>query len=324
MSSKYRPEGSKDSGYPVDMGTFTTKHDDTLDKDGVPGPARQLEKGDYLLAETKNTGYDVAGDNGFTATFTVDDRNHYDRTFAVCGDGKAIDLHRFRTASSTAARLSPTPVSSASATLRKLGASGSADRHATFELQIKVGNEWKTVASNLETGNEYALAFNADGVTATATDAGDLSIGQLRVTGLTWNTYRFQETATASGYLPEDENGPLTSSEFTIGRDNAASTNVGVTVKNQQTELRINKQSPTGETLNGAKFTVTPVGDSTFVNPTALGSDYDAKQVSSHLPQKAPDSPRSRVSSWLAVPTRFTRSPDLLAMTPSMLRSVSM
>lgn len=273
FSLKYRPEGFKDSGYPVDMGTFTTKHDDTLDKDGVL-VLPDLEKGDYLLTETKNTGYDIAGDNGFTATFTIDNDDD-DRTFVVWqDDGKAIDFTVTNGKLDHGAGI-PNARQFGQATLRKLGANGSID--ATFELQIKVGNEWKTVASNLETGNEYALAFNADGVTATATDAGDLSIGQLRVTGLTWNTYRFQETATASGYLPEDENGPLTSSEFTIGRDNAASTNVGVTVENQQTELRINKQSPTGETLNGAKFTVTPVGDSTFVNPTVLGSDYDAE-----------------------------------------------
>lgn len=151
-------------------------------------------------------------------------------------------------------------------TLNKRGSNAAID--ATFELQMKhADGTWVKVADGLETGNSYELAFSDDGNTATATDTGDLAVGQLKVTGLTWNTYRFVEQSTAPGYLPENGNGPVTSSEFTINRD-SQNMSAGVTVPNVQTDLRINKQGPTGEALNGAKFTVTPVDDSKFADGT--------------------------------------------------------
>ena len=263
---EYKAEGS--TGDYVKLGSYST------DKNGLLSIS-DLEKGDYRLTETSNKGYVVTDENRFIATFTLEDKDD-DRVFDVDSKG-AWDAIDFTVVQGEL--LDGSGVlnhrQTGQVTLNKRGNSTAID--ATFELQMKVGDEWKTVASDLETGNSYELAFNDDGVTATATDSGDLSTGQMKVTGLTWNTYRFQETKTVPGYLPEKGNGPVTSSEFTINRNNAASTNVGVTVQNAQTELRINKQSPTGEALNGAKFTVTPVGNSKFANPTALGKDYDAE-----------------------------------------------
>ena len=264
FSLKYRPEGSTDSSYPVDLGTFTTQHDATLGKDGVL-VLPDLEKGDYLLTETENTGYNIEGNYGFEATFTIDNDDD-NRTFIVWqDDGAAINFTVTNGKLDHGAGV-PNTRQTGEVTLRKLGANESID--ATFKLQMKVGDEWKTVVSNLETGNSYELAFNDDGVTATATDTDNLTTGQLKATGLTWNTYRFVETSTSPGYLPENENGPVTSSEFTINRD-TQNMSAGVTVSNTQTDLRINKQGPTGEALNGAKFTVTPVDGSKFADGTA-------------------------------------------------------
>lgn len=264
FSLEYRPEGSTDSGYPINLGTFTTQHDATLDKDGVL-VLPDLKKGDYLLTETKNTGYDIEDENGFKATFTIDN-NDDNRTFVVWqDDGKDIGFQV------TSGKLDhgagvPNTRQFGQVTLNKRGNNTAID--ATFELQMKQADgTWSKVVDGLETGNSYELAFNDDGITATATDTGDLTVGQLKATGLTWNTYRFVEQSTAAGYLPENGNGPLTSSEFTINRD-TQNMSAGVTVQNIQTDLRINKQSPTGEALNGAKFTVTPVDGSKFADNT--------------------------------------------------------
>ena len=230
-----------------------------------------LEKGSYVLTEQSNTGY---ANSGFGASFTIGNEDD-DQTFDIksVSDGAGID---FKVTSGEGTYTDGTGIpnvrSEGQVTLNKRG--NSTAINATFDLQMKTGDgSWSTVVIGLETANRYELTWDKDGLTATAADAGDEKLGVLVVTGLTWNTYRFVETATAPGYLPDNADGDITSSEFTIGRttQNMATS---VTVQNNQTELRINKQSPTGEILNGAKFTVTPVGDSTFADPTVLGSAY--------------------------------------------------
>lgn len=230
-----------------------------------------LEKGSYVLTEQSNTGY---ANSGFGASFTIGNEDD-DQTFDIksVSDGAGID---FKVTSGEGTYTDGTGIpnvrSEGQVTLNKRG--NSTAINATFDLQMKTGDgSWSTVVIGLETANRYELTWDKDGLTATAADAGDEKLGVLVVTGLTWNTYRFVETATAPGYLPDNADGDITSSEFTIGRttQNMATS---VTVQNSQTELRINKQSPTGEILNGAKFTVTPVGDSTFADPTVLGSAY--------------------------------------------------
>lgn len=57
------------------------------------------------------------------------------------------------------------------------------------------------------------------------------------------------------------------SGEFTITR-NTPNMAVGVTVSNAQTSLELNKQNEVGDALAGAKFTVTPVGNSVFADGT--------------------------------------------------------
>lgn len=256
---EYKAEGST-GDYAV-LGSYST------DKNGLLSIS-DLEKGDYRLTETSNKGYDVTDDNRFIATFTLED-NDDDHVFVVNSKGawSAIDFKVVQ-----GELLNGSGVLNhrqfGQVTLNKRG--NNTAINATFELQMKQADgAWVKVADGLETGNSYELAFNDDGNTATATDTGDLAVGQLQVTGLTWNTYRFVEQSTAPGYLPENGNGPVTSSEFTINRDNQ-NMSAGVTVPNVQTDLRINKQGPTGEALNGAKFTVTPVGDSTFADGTTV------------------------------------------------------
>lgn len=256
----YTPEGSTTAS----SRTVTT---------GAGGELKleNLEKGSYILTEQSNSGY---ANSGFGASFTIGNEDD-DQTFDIknVSDGAGID---FKVTSGEGDYTDGTGIpnvrSEGQVTLNKSGNNTAID--ATFDLQMKTEDgSWSTVVPGLETANKYELTWDKDGLTATATDAGDENRGVLVVTGLTWNTYRFVETATAPGYLPDNTNGDITSSEFTIGRttQNMATS---VTVQNSQTELRINKQSPTGEILNGAKFTVTPVGDSTFADPTVLGSAY--------------------------------------------------
>ena len=261
---KYRPEGSTATDYPVDLGTFTTKYDNLLGKDGVL-TLSGLEKGDYLLTETKNPGYDITDDKGFSATFTLDNADH-DRTFMVWQDAAdAIDFEVTNGSIDYGAGV-PNDRLTGQVTLNKRGNKEAIN--ATFDLQMKqTDGSWTTVVSGLKTANSYALTWNDDGKTATEADTGDLDEGQLTVTGLTWNTYRFVETSTDPGYLPDDANGDKVSSAFTIDR-NTPNMAVGVTVQNAQTSLELNKQNEVGDALSGAKFTVTPVGNSVFADGT--------------------------------------------------------
>lgn len=254
----YTPEGS-------------TKASSRTETTGAGGELKleKLEKGSYTLVEQTNTGY---ANSGFVAEFTIGNEDD-DQTFDIksVSDGAGID---FKVTSGEGTYTDGTGIpnvrSEGQVTLNKRGNNTAID--ATFDLQMKTEDgSWSTVVTGLKTANRYELTWNDDGPTATY--AGDENRGVLVVTGLTWNTYRFVETATAPGYLPDNADGDITSSEFTIGRS-TPNMATSVTVQNSQTELRINKQSPTGEILNGAKFTVTPIGDSTFADPTVLGSAY--------------------------------------------------
>lgn len=259
FSLKYRPEGSADAGYPFDLGTFTTQADPDIGSHHGIVCFPDLEKGSYLVEEVSNPGY--SGE--FQAKFTISNKDD-GHTYVVWQDGgnainftvtKGENIHGFGI---------PNNRLTGQATLRKLGSGGNID--ATFELQMKQPDgSWATVASDLSTGNSYELAFNADGVTATANDTGDLSIGQLQVAGLTWHTYRFVETATAPGYELENENGQIVSTEFAISRE-TPNMAASVIMSNQPTSLELNKSNEAGQGLEGAEFAITPVGDTQFAD----------------------------------------------------------
>lgn len=282
FSLKYRPEGTSGDEYLVDLGTFTTKHDATLNKDGVL-VLPDLEKGDYLLTETKNTGYDVS--EPFTATFTIGNEDD-GGTFKVWqDDGTAIDF------TVTQGKIDgagiPNNRLTGQVTLAKRGGNN-ADINATFDLQVKQGDgSWTTLVSGLNTANSYELTWLDDGTSATAADTGDLSKGRLTVTGLTWNTYRFVETSTTPGYLPENAKGALTSSEFTIAHD-TPNMSVSLTLRNEPTVLNLYKSNEVGQPLKDAKFTVTPVNESQFANgsteaKTITSNSSGLAQLSVHL-----------------------------------------
>ena len=259
----YRPEGAPtDDDYTV-VGTFTTGHDDTLNKDGVL-VLPDLKKGDYLLTETANAGYDV--EEPFKATFTIDNDDH-DRTFMVWQDGgTAIDFHVESGTLYHGAGI-PNDRLPGTASLVKQGHNGQID--ATFDLQMKQDDgSWQTIVEDLATSNTYALDWGDDG-TATATKTGSLDTGRLTVTGLTWGTYRFQETATSPGYKPENADGAITSSEFTINEKTPNMTVGNLTVSNERTDLQINKRDTNGRALSGATFEVAGVDGATLANGSA-------------------------------------------------------
>lgn len=250
FSLSYTPDGASTSS----SRTVATGTDGTL-------TLSNLEKGTYTLTEVSNTGYDMT--NPFAATFVIDNDDD-NMTFDIMknGDGSAIDFKVTQGTFTDGSGIANTPLTG-QVILNKRGNNASID--ATFELQVKQGDDWKTVAGGLETSNSYSLTFGDDGITATATDTGDLNTGQLRVTGLTWNAYRFVETDTAAGYEPDNENGAITSSEFTIGRD-TPNMSTGVTVQNSQTSLELNKKNELGQALQGAVFEVTPIDGSEFAD----------------------------------------------------------
>ena len=255
----YKPEGSE---------TATSRTVTT----GAGGELKleNLEKGSYTLTEQTNAGY---ADSGFSAAFTIENADD-DKTFDIENISDGADIGFTVTSGEgtfTDGTGIPNVRSEGQVTLRKQGAGETID--AAFDLQMKVGDEWKTVVTSLETSNAYELTFGEDGITATAEDVGNLDTGLLTVTGLTWNTYRFVETSTAPGYLPDNDKGDVMSSEFIIGR-NTPNMTASVIVRNYQTDLVINKANPAGQDLNGAKFTVTPVGDSTFA-----GGSTDVKTI---------------------------------------------
>lgn len=248
----YTPEGSSTAS----SRTVTT---------GAGGELKleNLEKGSYVLTEQTNAGY---ANSGFGASFTIGNEDD-DQTFDIksVSDGAGID---FKVTSGEGTYTDGTGIpnvrSEGQVTLNKRGNNTAID--ATFDLQMKTEDgSWSTVVPGLETANKYELTWDKDGLTATATDAGDEKRGVLVVTGLTWNTYRFVETATAPGYLPDNADGDITSSEFIIGRT-TPNMATSVTVQNAQTSLELNKQNEVGEALEGAVFRITPVADSTFAN----------------------------------------------------------
>ena len=248
----YTPEeGASTPSYTTNV---TTDADGTLTLSG-------LEKGKYTLEEISNKGYDIT--NPFKATFIIDN-NDDDKTFDIKNnsDGSAIDFNVMQGTFTDGLGIANTPLTG-QVILRKRG--NNADIDATFKLQVKQGDTWETVVDNLQTSNSYSLMFGDDG-TATVTDTSGLDSGQLKVTGLIWNTYRFVETDTAAGYEPENENGAIISSEFTIERN--ALDNASVTIQNSQTTLKLNKQNESGEPLEGAEFKVTPIDGSGFADGT--------------------------------------------------------
>lgn len=258
----YTPEGSTTAS----SRTVTT---------GAGGELKleNLEKGSYILTEQSNSGY---ANSGFGASFTIGNEDD-DQTFDIknVSDGAGID---FKVTSGEGDYTDGTGIpnvrSEGQVTLNKSGNNTAID--ATFDLQMKTEDgSWSTVVPGLETANKYELTWDKDGLTATATDAGDENRGVLVVTGLTWNTYRFVETATAPGYLPDNTNGDITSSEFTIGRT-TPNMATSVTVQNAQTSLELNKQNGVGEALDGAVFTVTPVGGSAFADSTTAAKTVTA------------------------------------------------
>lgn len=258
----YTPEGSTTAS----SRTVTT---------GAGGELKleNLEKGSYILTEQSNSGY---ANSGFGASFTIGNEDD-DQTFDIknVSDGAGID---FKVTSGEGDYTDGTGIpnvrSEGQVTLNKSGNNTAID--ATFDLQMKTEDgSWSTVVPGLETANKYELTWDKDGLTATATDAGDENRSVLVVTGLTWNTYRFVETATAPGYLPDNTNGDITSSEFTIGRT-TPNMATSVTVQNAQTSLELNKQNGVGEALDGAVFTVTPVGGSVFADSTTAAKTVTA------------------------------------------------
>lgn len=258
----YTPEGSTTAS----SRTVTT---------GAGGELKleNLEKGSYVLTEQSNAGY---ANSGFGASFTIGNEDD-DQTFDIksVSDGAGID---FKVTSGEGTYTDGTGIpnvrSEGQVTLNKRGNNTAID--ATFDLQMKTEDgSWSTVVLGLETANKYELTWDKDGLTATATDAGDENRGVLVVTGLTWNTYRFVETATAPGYLPDNADGDITSSEFTIGRT-TPNMATSVTVQNAQTSLELNKQNEVGEALDGAVFTVTPVGGSVFADSNTAAKTVTA------------------------------------------------
>lgn len=279
---KYAPEAGSHTSHALTW-TESTDANGVLTLDG-------LEKGSYTVTEQSNTGY---VNNGFTATFTIDEADD-DKTYDITTTDKNdedVKATGFEVTEGTLfvnGRGIPNVPECGSVTIEKVSSVNNTTKlnGATFELQRMNGTDWTTtapdvVAKGLVTDRSYAMTedntalADPDGTEITDSD------GRITVSNLKWGTYRFVETAPKPGYTGVKGEGSqataVTSSDLVVGR---ASLNPSLTgdkaVKNTPTSLELNKRNEDGQALAGAKFTVTPVDGSAFADPTAMGADYDA------------------------------------------------
>ena len=281
----YRPEGAEGTDSPVQVkapdGSTTFK----TDKNGLL-TLPDLEKGHYQLVETANPGYDVPADGRIIATFILDDADD-DKTFDMTqsADRKAVsftaDNENFDVEGSYnngEAVQNPAGIPNdrlpGSVAINKTGmnpedGTTGALNGATFKLEVKSGQKWKTIAEGLKTGNTYKMAYGEDDAYQFS-DAGKPDTnGRITVTNLIWGTYRFVETATTDGHInPTDAD---VSGEIVVGRYtlNPATTgdNQATTIENKPTKLEIIKVGPDGTTkLAGAEFLVTATAGSSLAN----------------------------------------------------------
>lgn len=282
---RYRPEGAEGTDYPVQVkapdGSTTFK----TDKNGLL-TLPDLEKGHYQLVETANPGYAVPADGRIIATFILDDADD-DKTFDMTqsADREAVsftaDNENFDVEGSYnngEAVQNPAGIPNdrlpGSVAINKTGmnpedGTTGALNGATFKLEVKSGQEWKTIAEGLKTGNTYEMAYGEDDAYRFS-DAGKPDTnGRITVTNLIWGTYRFVEIATTDGHInPTDAD---VSGEIVVGRYtlNPATTgdNQATTIENKPTKLEIIKVDPDGTTkLQGAKFLIEAAPGSSLAN----------------------------------------------------------
>lgn len=282
---RYRPEGAEGTDYPVQVkapdGSTTFK----TDKNGLL-TLPDLEKGHYQLVETANPGYDVPADGRIIATFILDDADD-DKTFDMTqsADREAISFTAYNknfdvegSYNNGEAVQDPAGIPNdrlpGSVAINKTGmnpedGTTGALNGATFRLEVKNGQEWKTIAEGLKTGNTYEMAYDEDGAYQFSDTGKSDTNGRITVTNLIWGTYRFVETATTDGHInPTDAD---VSGEIVVGRYtlNPATTgdNQATTIENKPTKLEIIKVGPDGTTkLQGAQFLIEAASGSSLAN----------------------------------------------------------
>ena len=253
FSLRYTPEGSGSST----TRTVRSDQDGNLVLTG-------LEKGEYVLKETSNEGYEAST---FSAKFTLDDHDNGVFDMTQANDRAAIEFE-VTSASGTFndSGIPNTPLTG-SVTMTKTGMNGAALDGATFKLVSIASDGTETTVSGadaLVTGNNYEMSNG----TVSKDDGG--TTGQITVSGLPWGTYQFVETEPAPGYVGVDDGGnPLRSRAVTISRANVSRRTISAgTVSNAPTSIELNKQNDAGGSLNGAIFEVTPVNGSKFADGT--------------------------------------------------------
>ena len=264
FSLKYTPEGSGSST----TRTVRTDQDGNLVLTG-------LEKGEYLLEETINKGYEAPT---FSAEFTLDDHDNGVFDMTQADDRTAIDF-TVTSANGTFndSGIPNTPLTG-SVTMTKTGMNGAALDGATFKLVSIASDGTETTvpgASALVTGNNYEMS------NGTVSMVGGGTTGQITVSGLPWGTYKYVETGSLDGYVGVDEQNPAESSPATIDRDHGLVGQTAVsagTVTNEPTRLELYKRNEADQSLDGATFRVTPVGGSTFAD----GSTEPIEDVTSN------------------------------------------
>ena len=285
----YRPEGAEGTDYPVQVKATDGSTTFKTDKNGLL-TLPDLEKGHYQLVETANPGYDVPydvpADGRIIATFILDDADD-DKTFDMTqsADREAIRFTPHNknfdvegSYNNGEAVQDPAGIPNdrlpGSVAINKTGmnpedGTTGALNDATFRLEVKNGQEWKTIAEGLKTGNTYEMAYDEDDAYQFS-DAGKSDTnGRITVTNLIWGTYRFVETATTDGHInPTDAD---VSGEIVVGRYtlNPATTgdNQATTIENKPTKLEIIKVGPGGTTkLQGAQFLVEAASGSSLAN----------------------------------------------------------
>lgn len=230
-----------------------------------------LKKDTYTLTETANQGYSVADGGTQVITFTIGDEDYStEKVYNLANetDQSALDA-RDVSPLLTASGLSNSRLYG-TAFMTKYASSvtaGNEQNGATFKLQVKNGDTWSDVVTELTSGKTYAIAYGENGVASATEDTTDESTGVLKVTGLEWGTYQFVETSPVDGYYAT-----TSTLEFTVDRTDAGTTINAGNLANMPVSLTVYKTDSTGSSpLSSGQYTVVPdtQTNSSFVDGAA-------------------------------------------------------
>lgn len=236
-----------------------------------------LKKGDYILTETANQGYQQ--DKFLNCRFTISDKDAF-KTYQVNSANEEISLTETdeegnpleKNAALTEKGIENTRIPGSVTLLKVDGKKTDKQLKGTeFKLMKEATGEgfinWLT---SLFTGRKYQAAGTVSGEEL-AEDQG----GRLTIENLEWGKYKLIETKAIDGYKNDARE-----LSFEINRQNqkASVETDGGKVFNFQNRLTIRKENADKEPLAGAEFTITKKGENIPVRTVTTGNGEDGRQ----------------------------------------------